>query len=99
MIELTGEILLTDMNPTYSETQKIELVVTNDCLTDTITLQDSTFTDYIYYINENTDEPAFSYGPIKPKVHTLFNANWFTSVPYCPIDFEILRDFNEDGNY
>lgn len=71
----------------------------NTCPTDTITKQDDTFTDYIYYINENTEESVYSYLPATPQVHTTFNANWYTTIPYCPIDFEIVRDFNGDGTY
>ena len=64
-----------------------------------------TFTDYTYYIGENTDdfvyngEPAFTYDATRPLVHQRFSAEWQTSIPYCPIDFEIVRDFDNSGVY
>lgn len=60
VIELTGTISLSDMNPLFSETWTLTITVTNDCPTDTLTLDTTaayvhTFEDYTYYIDENTD--------------------------------------------
>ena len=55
VIELVGSILLTDMNPTYSEVQKFTIVIVNTCPDDVLTNIKSTFADYIYYIGENTE--------------------------------------------
>ncbi len=45
------------------------------------------------------EKGVYTYSASKPKVKTDYVANWLTSIPYCPLDFEILRDFNKDGNY
>ena len=42
---------------------------------------------------------VYTYSASKPKVKTDFVANWSTSIPYCPLDFEILRDYKGDGTY
>lgn len=42
------------MDPPFVKTQKFNLIVTNDCLYDTITV-DVDIDDYIYYINEDTE--------------------------------------------
>ena len=85
------------MNPVYTEVWTLTLTLLNTCPTDTLTLISSTFADYTYYIGENTDSPGFVYNSFTPKTHTSFTANWSTSVPYCPIDFEILRDYTDTG--
>ena len=60
-------------------------------------------TDYTYYIGENTDKAGaflstgvyvttghqYTSGSLD---HQRFIANWDTSIAYCPLDFEILRD-------
>ena len=73
----------------------------NDCLTDTLSLDTTstyahTFVDYTYYIDENTDTPGFAYASGSLD-HQRFYANWLTSVPYCPLDFEILRDYTDNA--
>jgi hypothetical protein len=45
------------------------------------------------------EKGVYTYSASKPKVKTDYVANWLTSIPYCPLDFEILRDFNKDGKY
>ena len=99
VVELTGEILQTDMDPIYSEVQKIAITVVNTCPTDTLSKISDTFSDYIYYIGENMEESVWTYSSSKPKVKTDFTANWSTSIPYCPMNFEIVRDFDDDGTY
>lgn len=42
------------MDPPFVKTQTFDLIVTNDCLDDTITV-DVGIDDYIYYINEDTE--------------------------------------------
>lgn len=68
------------------------LTVTNDCPTDVMTIVsgDSYFADYTYYINVSTDAPHYAYNSPHPKTHNSFYGSWATSVPYCPIDFEIV---------
>ena len=79
----------------------------NTCLTDTLSKISDTFRpDYTYYIAEKTENYmddagilAFTYSSALPYTHTEFTANWSTSVEYCPLDFELVRDFDGDGNY
>lgn len=100
VIELTASTKITDMNPIYSETWTLTITVENLCPTDTLSLSSAyphSFVDYTYYIGENTDTPSFVYSSLKPKDHQLFTANWDTSVPYCPLGFEILRDYSATG--
>ena len=97
VIELTGSTDITDMSPIYTEVWTLTLTVVNTCPTDTLTLIASTFTDYTYYIGENTDAPGFVYNSLVPMTHISFTANWSTSIPYCPMDFEILRDYSATG--
>lgn len=86
------------MDPIYEETKTFELTITNQCTTDKITLLEENFEDYIYYIGEHTDAfvyhgtPAYTFGSAKPLTHQRFYASWQTSVPYCPIEFELLKD-------
>ena len=53
-VEVTGTILLTDMSPTFSDVWKFDLEVADLCPQDELTIIDSTFADYIYYIHEDT---------------------------------------------
>ena len=68
-LELTASISIDDMNPVYSDTQTITLIVQNGCLNDYITntgdydgvyttsngkIPDNSANEYIYYINEAT---------------------------------------------
>lgn len=85
------------MNPIYTEVWTLTLTVVNTCPTDTLSQISHTLTDYTYYIGENTDAPGLNYSSIRPKTHTSFTANWSTSIPYCPLDFEILRDYSDTG--
>ena len=101
-IELTGCVDISDMNPIYCEVWTLTINVNNDCTTDVLTLITSgtyahTFEDYTYYIDENTDTPTFMYtsGNLD---HQRFYANWSTSQPYCPLDFEILRDYTDNAS-
>jgi hypothetical protein len=66
VIELTGSILLTDMNPTYTEVQKFTIVIVNTCPDDVLTNVRHTFVDYIYYIGENTETNVYTYSASKP---------------------------------
>ena len=97
MIELTGSVDITDMSPIYTEVWTLTLSVFNTCPTDTMSKISDTFTDYTYYIGENTDTPAYTYSSLTPKTHTSFTANWATSIPYCPLGFEFLRDYSNTG--
>ena len=66
-LELTGSISTTDMNPPFSKTSTVNLVVENGCLLDTMTIV-TPITDYTYYINENTELNAWAFGTVpKPK--------------------------------
>lgn len=99
-IELTATNSVTDMDPVLSEMQTFTVTVVDTCPTDDLTNISNTFTPtYLYYIGEDTDEGVLNYSAVRPKVHTSFTANWDTSVLYCPIDFEILRDYDGTGTY
>lgn len=100
VIELTASTNILDMDPIYTEVYTLTVTVLNTCPTDTLSLDSSyphSFVDYTYYIGENTDTPTFNYSAATPKDHQLFNANWDTTIPYCPLDFEILRDYSATG--
>ena len=69
-IELTASISIADMNPIYTESQKFELKIVNDCTSDTLTRLEESFTtfdgcvsppcnEYTYYIGEHTDNFAY----------------------------------------
>ena len=113
VIELTGSTTTADMNPVYSEVWTLTVNVVNDCLTDTLSLDTTlayvhTFQDYTYYIDENTDVAGaflstgsyvstgyqYTSGSLD---HQRFYANWVTTVPYCPLEFEILRDYTDNA--
>lgn len=47
------------MDPVFKKTQTVNLVVTNDCLTDELTV-DVDIDDYIYYINEDTETDVWA---------------------------------------
>ena len=60
------------MNPIYSEVYILTLTVVNTCPTDTLTMYQSSFVDYTYYIGEDTDNfgaSAFEYSASRPKDH------------------------------
>lgn len=69
-LRLTASVALTDMNPAYSSTQTVSLIVLNNCLHDEMTVVTG-ISDYTYYINENTEKGVWdpSINPI-PKVMT-----------------------------
>ena len=95
-IELTASNAITDMSPILSETQTFTVTVVDTCPTDDLSAISNTFTStYLYYIDEDTDEGVLNYFTETPKVHTSFTANWATSVMYCPIEFEIVRDYDD----
>ena len=87
------------MNPTISAVQKFTIDVLNTCPDDILTNVRSTFANYIYYIGENMETNVYTYSASGAQVKTDFVASWSTSIPYCPLDFEILRDFKGDGKY
>jgi hypothetical protein len=55
------------MNPVFTKTQTINLIVDNACTTDEMTIVTS-IADYTYYINENTEKGTWVQGVLpKPK--------------------------------
>ena len=102
IIELTGCTDITDMDPIFCEVWTLTITVENTCPTDVLSLDATpayahTFVDYTYYIDENTDAPGMTYNSGKLD-HQRFHANWLTSIPYCPLDFEILRDYTDNAS-
>jgi len=66
-LELSASVSLLDMNPTFSKTQTVTLVVNNGCALDEMTIVTG-ITDYTYYINENTEKGTWTQGVLpKPK--------------------------------
>lgn len=98
------------MDPPFSETNTFKITIVNSCTADTTTLitdtGENTFpaSDYTYYIGERTDNflydgvNAFTYSATKPFTHQRYHASWMTKVPYCPLDFELMKD-NGSGTY
>ena len=80
-LQLIGSVSLTDMNPIFSKTHEITLTVNNGCEGDEITNigepgTGNVIPDYIYYINEATEQPLLvqdSEGSIP------FTKTWTTS--------------------
>lgn len=55
------------MNPVFTKTQTVNLIVDNACTTDEMTIVTS-ISDYTYYINENTEKGTWAQGVLpKPK--------------------------------
>ena len=99
---MTGCTNIADMNPIYCETWKLTITIVNTCVNDALSNIASTFTDYTYYMGEDTDSPNFWYAYAPPaKTHTSFTAAWSSSIDGsvvsnrfegCPGTFELLRD-------
>jgi hypothetical protein len=60
------------MNPIFTKTQTVNLIVVDCCPSDTMQVNDDGgIADYVYYINENTEKDVWDFGttPV-PKVKT-----------------------------
>ena len=66
-LELTASVSSLDMNPPFTKTQPVNLIVDNGCALDSMTIVTG-ITDYTYYINENTEKGTWAQGVLpKPK--------------------------------
>jgi hypothetical protein len=76
------------MNPVFQKAHAFTLFVDNGCLNDQMTVL-SGITDYTYYINENTEKPAFVQGiPVLTKTWT---PTWSQTVEGCPVMQKLYR--------
>jgi len=70
-LQLTATVGTSDMNPAYSETQTVNLAVVNCCASDKMTVVTGISpSDYVYYINEDTEKNVWAQGTNIPKVKT-----------------------------
>ena len=76
IISIIGGAPLDRMDPTYAEELEINLVVNNDCQIDDVTALD-VIADEVYTIG---------FDGIR-----FFNPTWSTTIPGCPVTYEIER--------
>ena len=82
-ISIIGSVPSTFMDPpTYQEELVVVLTVANECTTDEV-VPLATITDQLYYIDEDGN--------------VSFVPSWSTSIPGCPVTYEIGRMDEKTG--
>jgi len=113
-LELSATISTADMDPPFAKTQQIQLIVENGCLNDQITnsgdydgvytvangsIPDNVATEYVYYINEDTEAPSFTQDATGtgPGWIRQWKTSWSQTVHGCPVQYKIFitRDLSD----